>query len=388
MKQPKTPDYRTEQRFTILPDSVTQAYMDGTLTQPMYDALLWLYGKADWATGIVKYVSSARIEEDFSYKNSARTYQDAINQKLHNAGWVTSHHVQGHVGPYAVTINNYVARSGAVTGQMLNPRNITSYKDPAKSDCGDACGEKTSTPCGDNQSSSPQKMVEKEGVLCGDAAVTLRWHCDDTEITEITDKPKKKKDGDFSHEIPALKSEPETGTAELPAQALVAPEPGVQIYAETDSQGPAEATGTSALVPANSLPTDSKGETDKMGTPLLPAHMYQTTEAAKKFSQQFANKLDRKLGEYWAVRVDELINLHGKKAVVKAANNALESQYWAPILKAADDPIAMFAAKMTKFIDLQPRKPQEKKPVGRTVSSNYDTGKTVEDHAHLFAGEI
>ncbi len=118
---------------------------------------------------------------------------------------------------------------------------------------------------------------------------------------------------------------------------------------------------------------------------ILPAYVYQPSDTAKNFVTQFSAKINRPPGEYWAVRVDEAIKIHGKEKLVKAANNGLASQYWSNILKTSDDPLAMLLAKLDRLVDL---KPQPKISIGKTVSENYDTKQTVEDLQHLFAGEI
>jgi hypothetical protein len=189
-------------------------------------------------------------------------------------------------------------------------------------------------------------------------------------------------------EISALNSEPSNldgrTPAEAPAGPFVAPAPGVEKYGETDSQETA-----AVETPDNSNP-DSGGTMSKGA--LLPAVMYKTSDAAQRFVEQFARKLGRPAGESWALRMDEVFKVHGTQKVVDAANKVFaNNDWWLQRLKTADDPTYFFNSKnIGKMLELPPeqKKKEQQKLQGRSVSSNYDTGKTVEDHEHLFAGEI
>lgn len=127
--------------FAIIPYHLFDAQRDGEITQSMFQAMLFLHKWANWNTGVVRKVRATRMEEENGeggYK--ARTFQKAL-QHLEEAGYIKSGHKQGSKKSYPVTINNYRALMGALKDQVLNPCEITDWRNLSGDEGGDTGGE-------------------------------------------------------------------------------------------------------------------------------------------------------------------------------------------------------------------------------------------------------
>jgi len=147
--------------FVALPHTVYNAYNDGEITPSMFDALLWLHRKADWATGKVKKVTAKFMVADHGKRFTERAYQDAL-KNCHDCGWITSHHVRGEKGWYWVTLHNYVARTGAMIGKVLSPKNVRAYKKGEPIGCDDSNSDDNSDRSSDGATlTDTQRLSEK-----------------------------------------------------------------------------------------------------------------------------------------------------------------------------------------------------------------------------------
>jgi len=130
-------------RFTKLPTDLQDAYWRDEITRSMYEVMGWLLRRADWSTGRVQQVTAPTIHHQTGRKFSIRTIRDAM-ANLEACGWITSHHVPGRRGWYWVTLHNYGAASGAMSGEVLNPKNVIAYRHAEPAECRDECPETSS----------------------------------------------------------------------------------------------------------------------------------------------------------------------------------------------------------------------------------------------------
>jgi len=120
-----------QEYFTILPNKI----FDSGFSHTMFLVMAWLYRRADWKTGQVKYVTAEVIATQMNATEGAtpadvfrirREFQRAM-QTLEEHGWIFRHITKGKHGWFWVTIHNYSCKVGALMGQVLNPSTITPY---------------------------------------------------------------------------------------------------------------------------------------------------------------------------------------------------------------------------------------------------------------------
>jgi hypothetical protein len=126
--------------FARVPYAIFDARQNDELTGSMFITMVWLYKWADWSTGVIRRFDASRLEAATCGEFTQRTFEWAV-QKLVVAGWLRSGHVRGSRKPFAVTICNYVALSGARKNKILNPSTIKSWRDSESADCADDCAD-------------------------------------------------------------------------------------------------------------------------------------------------------------------------------------------------------------------------------------------------------
>lgn len=192
--------------YTNIPNELFDDLQDGKLTHKMFCVLLWLHRRADYKSGRVIKVSSARIRGEMWGDElegdipSERTIQEAI-KRLHHSGYIQNHHIEGRRGTYAVDINNYSAtikkQNGETASVVVNPMTTVYWRDlpefrgkgSGESACGDRGGETAETvrgDCGDpsaytsdsspssGSSSSPHPPIETSVSESGSVCAPLR----------------------------------------------------------------------------------------------------------------------------------------------------------------------------------------------------------------------
>jgi hypothetical protein len=160
--------------YIAIPHELYDARNNNEITPSMYEVMVWLHRRADWAKGNVRMVSAERISIELGGMFKPRTIQDAMHN-LETCGWITLHRAPGQRGSYWVTIHNFIALTGAQKDSVLNPKEITSYKNGCPTECGDGAVKTAVT-------------VRRE---CGDSAPILETTetTDPTESVETTGKP-------------------------------------------------------------------------------------------------------------------------------------------------------------------------------------------------------
>jgi hypothetical protein len=124
--------------FIRIPYDLDDALECGKLTPCMYLVMIKLYRWADWSTGVVRKVSADRLVWATNGAYKKRTFQLALHY-LDKARYISSGCVQGRNGFYPVTINNYLALSGAQAGSVLSPCKLKDWRDSDKISCTDNC---------------------------------------------------------------------------------------------------------------------------------------------------------------------------------------------------------------------------------------------------------
>jgi len=152
--------------YIAIPHELYDARNNNEITPSMYEVMVWLHRRADWAKGNVRQVSAERISIELGGMFKPRTIQDAMHN-LMSCGWITLHRAPGQHGSYWVTIHNFIALTGAQKDSILNPKEITSYKNGCPTECADGALKAAVT-------------VRRE---CGDSAPILET----TETTEFPD---------------------------------------------------------------------------------------------------------------------------------------------------------------------------------------------------------
>jgi hypothetical protein len=163
--------------FARIPYSLFDARERDELTGCMFTAMMWLYKWADWSTGTVRKFTAERLVWATVGEYAKRTFEEAI-QNLVKAGWVRSENVPGSKKPYALTICNYLALSGALKNQIINHSEIKTWRPSDKE--GRA----------DNRADSAQ-MGRAEGYADGraDSATTMRDSKDSIRDLRDSDLP-------------------------------------------------------------------------------------------------------------------------------------------------------------------------------------------------------
>jgi len=130
-EQSQEPNEPTAQLFARIPYALFEARERGAITPSMFLAMLWCYRWADWSTGSIEKMCAERLVWATDGESARRTFQEALHG-LAEAGWIVSHCPRGGTRPYRVDICNYVALSGALKGQVLNPSEIKGWRKPKK----------------------------------------------------------------------------------------------------------------------------------------------------------------------------------------------------------------------------------------------------------------
>jgi hypothetical protein len=91
--------------YIAIPHEVYDARNNNEITPSMYETMVWLHRRADWAKGNVRIVSAERISFSIELGGmfKPRTIQDAMHN-LEACGWITLHRAPGQHGSYWVTI--------------------------------------------------------------------------------------------------------------------------------------------------------------------------------------------------------------------------------------------------------------------------------------------
>jgi hypothetical protein len=152
--------------FARIPYAVFDARENGELTPSMFLAMVWLFKWADWSSGSVEKMCAERLVWATEGEFEKRTFEEAL-QNLQKARWIHSHHKQGSKRPYRVDICNYVALSGALKNQILNPSVIKAWRNSEKSGRADTRADSALTDRGDD------REVHRE-VTGSPAATTMR----------------------------------------------------------------------------------------------------------------------------------------------------------------------------------------------------------------------
>ena len=152
--------------YIAIPHELYDARNNNEITPSMYEVMVWLHRRADWAKGNVRQVSAERISIELGGMFKPRTIQDAMHN-LMSCGWITLHRAPGQHGSYWITIHNFIALTGAQKDSVLNPKEIISYKNGCPTECAD--------------SALKTAVTVRRG--CGDSAPILET----TETTEFSD---------------------------------------------------------------------------------------------------------------------------------------------------------------------------------------------------------
>jgi len=123
--------------YTAVPNELFWDLQNGKINNRQFNILLWLRQRAGYKTGIVKQVSAERIKYEMGWHEiesapCVRTIQREL-KRLHQTGYITSHHVEGRRGSYQITVNNYLSqrkdKEGTVMEVLLNPKETSSWQD-------------------------------------------------------------------------------------------------------------------------------------------------------------------------------------------------------------------------------------------------------------------
>jgi hypothetical protein len=125
-----------EEYFARIPYALYDALEKDEITLTMFAVMIWLYKWADWSIGTVRKACAERLMWATDGTIAKRTLQQAIHD-LHVSGLITCHRKGGSKKPYKVTINNYLALSGARKGSVINPSEIKSWRGSDSSSCTD-----------------------------------------------------------------------------------------------------------------------------------------------------------------------------------------------------------------------------------------------------------
>ena len=125
-----------EEYFARIPYALYDALEKDGITLTMFAVMTWLYKWADWSTGTVRKACAERLMWATNGTIAKRTLQQAIHD-LHVSCLITCHRKGGSKKPYKVTINNYLALSGARKGSVINPSEIKSWRGSDSSSCAD-----------------------------------------------------------------------------------------------------------------------------------------------------------------------------------------------------------------------------------------------------------
>jgi hypothetical protein len=123
--------------YIAIPHELYDARNNNEITPSMYETMVWLHRRADWAKGNVRMVSAERISIEIGGMFKPRTIQDAMHN-LEACGWITLHRAPGQHGSYWVGIHNFVALTGTQKDSILNPRETNSYKNSCPTECADS----------------------------------------------------------------------------------------------------------------------------------------------------------------------------------------------------------------------------------------------------------
>lgn len=365
--------------YTALPNQLFRDLREGKINNTMFDILAWLYMRADYATGIVKKVSSKRIQaemwgDEYDEAPSLRTIQKWL-KVLETCNYIKSGHVQGTRRSYVVVLTNYCTAKRDENGKIvldadgdaeeivLRPTQTGDYRDLPPSSCGDEDAE----PSGDRAVSVRR--------ACGEpSAYTLIDH-HPTPASALPSSPFHQGSSSGGSHGAAPELESREGDRTVPVESQT-PDLVSDPDSEDEVWNPALSLSPKVL---KSPLSQNGGEAAPTPTRAVPS-----PNQASKLAQEFwigigsPAKYESLTATKWRDLIHAKVQLHSPDYVAGLIAWALESEFWYPRIKnsRALDPMEFFLSKFETLEDQREtdeemaRRNKKKRPASNIASGS------------------